>query len=80
MQARERVMRPEVRAGAGSLAPLGRLWVGEGRLPGEGVGWSQPQRGRVGLGTQGCGLALPGTVHSRLGPPTPFPPSQLVSP
>ena len=31
---------------------------------------------RVGLGTQGCGLALPGTVHSRLGPS----PSCLVSP
>lgn len=30
VQAGERVMRPEVRAGAGSLAPLGRLWVGEG--------------------------------------------------
>lgn len=35
------------------------------------MGWSQPQRGRVGLGTQGCGLALPGTVHSRLGPSAP---------
>ena len=37
------------------------------------MGWSEPQRGRVGLGTQGCGLALPGTVRSRLGPPAPLP-------
>lgn len=38
------------------------------------MGWSQPQRGRVGRGTQGCGLALPGTVLCRLGPPAPSQP------
>lgn len=76
MQAGERVMRPEVRARPGSLAPLGRLWVGEGGRLGKGWGGHSHSRGRVGLGTQGCGLALPGTVHSRLGPP----PSRLMSP
>lgn len=38
MQAGERVMRPEVRAGTGSLAPQGRLGVGE-RGGGLGKGW-----------------------------------------
>lgn len=50
--------------------------MGEGGSLGKGWGGHSHSRGRVGLGTQGCGLALPGTVHSRLGPP----PSRLVSP
>lgn len=71
MQSGERVMRPEVRAGAGSLAPLGRLRVGEGE-----EGWGRggvvtatAGVGEGGAGDQGCGLVLPGTVLCRLGPP-----------
>lgn len=75
MQAGKKVMRPEVRAGAGGLAPLGRIGVGEGRRAREEVGWSQPQRGRVGLGIKDVGWRFPALL-CRLGPP----PSQLVSP
>lgn len=71
-QTGERVMRPEVRAGAGSRAPLGRLWVGEGRQAGEGVGWSQPQRlGGVGDSRMWAGASR----HSaqQVGAPGPLP-------
>lgn len=71
-------MRPEVRAGAGSLAPLGRLWVGEGRRSGEGVGWSQPQRGGWGWGLKDVGWRFPALCTAGWGPQPP--PSWLLSP
>lgn len=53
-------MRPEARARPGSLAPLGRLWVGAGRQSGEGVGWSQPQPpGGWGWGLKDVGWRFP---------------------
>lgn len=71
MQAGERVMRPEVRAGTGSLAPQGRLGVGEGGEEGWGRGGVVTATvGEGGAGDQGCGLALPGTVLCRLGAPS----------
>lgn len=78
MQSGERVMRPEVRAGAGSLAPLGRLGVGEGE-----EGWGRGGMvtatagggGRVGLGIKDVGWCFPALYSAGWGPPS----SQLVS-
>lgn len=70
-------MRPEVRAGAGSRAPLGRLWVGEGE-----AGWG---RGGVvtataagwGWGLKDVGWRFPALCTAGWGPWPP--PSCLVS-
>ena len=55
---------PGEAVGGGGGGWRGRGWGGHSRSGGGG-----------GRGTQGCGLALPGTVHSRLGPPAPSQPA-----
>lgn len=78
-EAGERVMRPEVRAGAGSLAPLGRLRVGEGE-----AGWGRGGVVRAAAGEGGAGDSRMWAGPSRhcaqqVGAPSP-PPSRRVSP
>lgn len=68
MQAGERVMRPEVRARPGRLAPLGRLWVGEGAVWGRGGVVTATAGGGWGWGLKDVGWRFPALCTAGWGP------------